>query len=102
MPTCILGPWRTGKVSGSQFIRSVFPSLETFHRASSISLTSFFFFQFQFQKLNFTRQSGLRSIWDKYYREADSVLFVVDCSAEDRLAESMEVLGKLNKRKQEE
>jgi len=47
-------------------------------------------------------QSGLRSIWDKYYREADSVLFVVDCSAEDRLAESMEVLGKLNKRKQEE
>jgi len=37
-------------------------------------------------------QAGLRSIWDKYYREADSVLFVVDCSEEDRLAESMEVM----------
>ena len=36
--------------------------------------------------------SGLRSIWDEYYREADSVLFVVDCSEKDRLAESMEVL----------
>jgi len=37
-------------------------------------------------------QEGLRSIWDKYYREADSVLFVVDCSQEQRLQESLEVL----------
>ena len=39
-------------------------------------------------------QSGLRSIWDKYYREADSVVFVIDCSEESTLNESMLVLGK--------
>lgn len=37
-------------------------------------------------------QAGLRSIWDKYYREADSILFVVDCFEEARIAESLEVL----------
>ena len=37
-------------------------------------------------------QSGLRSIWDKYYREADSVLFVFDCCEQDRLAENLDVL----------
>ncbi|KAL4560488.1 hypothetical protein LXL04_032640 [Taraxacum kok-saghyz] len=38
-------------------------------------------------------QSGLRSIWEKYYEEAHAVIFVVDASCPSRFEESKSALG---------
>lgn len=40
-------------------------------------------------------QSGLRSIWDKYYDETHAVVYVVDASNENRLYESKMALDKV-------
>ncbi|KAJ1473471.1 ADP-ribosylation factor family-domain-containing protein, partial [Baffinella frigidus] len=37
-------------------------------------------------------QEGLRGIWDSYFKDADAILWVVDCSSPDRFQESKEVL----------
>eukprot|EP00873_Tetraselmis_striata_P017538 jgi/Tetstr1/437802/TSEL_026443.t1 len=40
-------------------------------------------------------QSGLRSIWDKYFEEAHAVVFLVDASAPDRFEESKAALERV-------
>ncbi|KAL4572795.1 hypothetical protein LXL04_019580 [Taraxacum kok-saghyz] len=40
-------------------------------------------------------QSGLRSIWEKYYEEAHAVIFVVDASCPSRFEESKSALEKV-------
>ncbi|KAG2488984.1 hypothetical protein HYH03_012425 [Edaphochlamys debaryana] len=40
-------------------------------------------------------QSGLRSIWDKYYSEAHAVVYVVDSAARNRFEESRAALDKV-------
>ena len=41
----------------------------------------------------YAQQSGLRSIWEKYYEEAHAVIFVVDASCPSRFEESKSALG---------
>mmetsp|Transcript_15775 Transcript_15775/g.44144 ORF Transcript_15775/g.44144 Transcript_15775/m.44144 type:complete len:199 (-) Transcript_15775:232-828(-) len=40
-------------------------------------------------------QSGLRSIWDKYYEEAHAIVFLVDSTAPDRFEESKAALDRV-------
>ena len=38
-------------------------------------------------------QASLRTIWEKYYRDAQGLIFVIDSAAPDRFGEAQDTLG---------
>jgi ADP-ribosylation factor related protein 1 len=96
----LLGIDKAGKTNILEKLKSVFlrhPGLEPDKILPTVGLNVGRFEAFGAQLIfwDLGGQSGLRSIWDKYFDETHAVVYVVDASNEARLAESKAALDKV-------
>nr|DAD18829.1 TPA_asm: hypothetical protein HUJ06_020292 [Nelumbo nucifera] len=50
-------------------------------------------FNFVLSYMNMHLQSGLRTIWEKYYEEAHAIIYVIDAACPSRFEDSKSTLG---------